>query len=97
MERMFDKDSFLEEITKPSEAQSCYRYFAGNLPKFERELQDEGLGYEEVQSEIRQCWMNLLKSCQRVGWTNAHLNEMARKFGPGDKVQKAKSTSEVKE
>lgn len=79
-ERMFDEHSFQEEITKPAEAQACYNYFASNLPKFEQELQDEGLSYEAIQKEVRTCWMNLLRACQRVGWTNEHLNQLAKKL-----------------
>lgn len=83
VERMFDEHSFHDEITKPSEASSCYNYFASNLPKFRRELQDEGLSYEEIEKEVGQCWLNLLKSCQRVGWTNDHLNQLAKRYGQG--------------
>lgn len=84
-ERMFDGHSFHDEITKPSEAYACYEYFASNVSKFKRELQDEGLSYEEIEKEVGQCWLNLLKSCQRVGWTNNHLNELAQKYGKGSK------------
>lgn len=82
-EQLFDGDSFQDEITSPSEAQASYSYFAHNLTAFRHELTDKGLSYEEVEKEVRQCWINLLESCQRVGYMNGHLERMAKKYGIG--------------
>lgn len=75
-EQMFDKDSFQDEITNPSEAQSAYAYFTQNLTAFRHELADKGMSYEAIEKEVRQCWINLLKSCKRVGYTNNHLERI---------------------
>lgn len=80
-ERMFDVDSFQEEITKPSEALSCYNYFASNLPKFRQELSEEGLSSAEAEGIVKQCWLNLAESSARVGWSNRHLVEIAKRYG----------------
>ena len=80
MERMFDKDSFKDEITSASEAEAAYRYFANNLTAFRAELAQENLSYEDTQKEIGACWANLLKACKRVGYSNKHLEDMAAKY-----------------
>ena len=79
-EHMFDGDSFQEEITSASEAQAAYNYFTHNLTDFRHQLASEGETYEQVEETIRQCWMNLLKSSQRVGYTNDHLERMAQLY-----------------
>ena len=80
MERMFDKDSFLDEITSEAEAKSAYDYFTSNLHNFRSELASEGLNHEEVEKEVRQCWENLIKSSQRVGFANGHIVRMAKLY-----------------
>lgn len=80
MEPMFDSHSFKEEITSTSEAESCYNYFTNNLTAFRHELADAGKSYEDIEKEVRQCWENLLESCQRVGYSNGHLKRMADKY-----------------
>lgn len=79
-ERMFDVDSFQEEITKPSEALACYNYFVNNLPKFRQELSEEGLTYNESERIIGKCWLNLASAGERVGWTNKHIINMVKKY-----------------
>lgn len=83
MERMFDNHSFTDEITNASEAKSCYKYFAHNVSKFRQELAEEGLSYDEIEKEVRQCWINLLNSCHRVGFMNGHLERIAKHYGVG--------------
>jgi len=76
MEKLFDKDSFIDEIKSSSEADSAYKYFAHNLTAYRQELTDEGLSYEDIEKEVRQCWQNLLDSSKRVGYTNSHLERI---------------------
>lgn len=82
-ESMFDSNSFQDEITNTSEAQASYSYFTHNLTAFRHELAEQGLSYEEVEKEVRQCWINLLHSCSRVGFMNGHLESMAKQYGIG--------------
>lgn len=82
-ENMFDNDSFQDEITSTSEARASYDYFTSNLTAFRSQLANRGLTYDEIENEVRQCWLNLLKSCQRVGYTNSHLERIAKKYGQG--------------
>jgi hypothetical protein len=79
-EHMFDKDSFKEEITSKEEAQAAYNYFAHNLTDFRSRLASSGMSYEEVEETIRQCWLNLIESSQRVGFTNGHLERMEEMY-----------------
>lgn len=79
-ELMFDGDSFLDEITSASEAKSAYDYFTSNLTAYRHQLAEHGLSYEEVQNHVRQCWKNLLKSSQSVGYTNNHLVRIAKQY-----------------
>jgi len=85
MERMFDEHSFQEEITKPSEAKACYDYFVSNLTAFRQSLAEEGLSYEEINEVVKTCWLNLAKSCARVGWTNPHINRMVQLYTQKEK------------
>lgn len=82
-ENLFDSDSFNDEITNASEAKSCYTYFTNNLTSFRHSLADKGLSYEDIQDELRTCWLNLLTACQKVGFTNSHLERMAKAYGRG--------------
>jgi hypothetical protein len=93
MEQLFDKDSFTDEITNASEAQAAYSYFTHNLSNFRSQLSSEGRSYSDYEKEVRQCWENLLKSSQRVGFMNGHLERMAKKYNIG--INKKKQTSEV--
>ena len=79
-ELLFDNDSFLDEIKSASEAKACYDYFTSNLTAYRHQLAEHGLSYEDVQKQVRQCWKNLLKSSQSVGYTNSHLERMAKQF-----------------
>jgi hypothetical protein len=85
IEHMFDSDSFKEEITSKEDAQAAYNYFAHNLTDFRSQLASSGMDYEEVEDRIRQCWLNLIESSQRVGFTNGHLERMAKLYGRGVK------------
>jgi L-rhamnose isomerase len=82
-EHMFDKDSFTSEITTAAEAQSAYNYYTHNLTTFQHELASEGKSYEQMQETLRQCWLNLVKSSHRVGFTNDHLERIAKNYGQG--------------
>ena len=84
-ELMFDGDSFQDEITNASEAKSCYNYFTSNLTGFRHQLAESGLSYEEVENRVRQCWMNLVESSKKVGYSNGHLTRMAEKYKKGKK------------
>ena len=96
MEKLFGGDSFQDEITNASEAQAAYGYFTHNLTGYRHQLADAGLSYEDIEKEVRQCWMNLLKSCQRVGYTNGHLERIAKMYGHGgNKATPKKASSEA--
>jgi len=82
-ERMFDQDSFLEEIQTPADARACVDYLAHNEHQFLEELRNEGLSYEERQEALRQVWTNLIKSAQRVGYFDHLLENKAKQFGVG--------------
>lgn len=92
MERMFDKDSFQDEIVSPAEAQACVSYLARNETKFRKELSTEGLSYEAIEEEVRQVWLNLLKSCNRVGYRDATVEVKSAQYGRGVNVAIPKST-----
>lgn len=79
-EPMFDGESFMDEITKASEAQSCYAYFTANLSAFRSELAEAGKSYEDIEKAVGACWMNLARASARVGWANAHLTAMAKRY-----------------
>jgi L-rhamnose isomerase len=83
MEMLFDNDSFTDEITSASEAQASYSYYSHNLTAFRHQLADAGLSHEDTEKQVRQCWLNLLKSCQRVGFMNGHLERTAKAYGVG--------------
>lgn len=91
MDNMFDNHSFNDEITNASEAKSSYDYYTHNLTAFRHELIDHGYSYEEVENRIRQCWLNLLKSCQRVGYTNGHLERIAKAYSASNKKETNKN------
>lgn len=91
-EHMFGKESFTDEITNAAEAKSAYHYFTHNLTTFQHELASEGKSYEEMQEILRQCWLNLIKSSQRVGFTNDHLERVAKNYGHGVNKALPKST-----
>lgn len=86
MEPMFDKDSFGAEITTPAEAKQCVEYLSGNERNFRKELMDEGLSHEQEEEAVKAVWINLLKSCQRVGYADAMTTAKARQFGRGINV-----------
>jgi hypothetical protein len=80
IEKMFDQESFTDEITNTSEAKSAVAYLAHNEGKFRRELNQEGLAYEEVEEIVRQVWTNLLKSCQRVSYSDSTVIRKSKEF-----------------
>lgn len=88
MDLMFDGDSFQEEITNKKEASAAYQYFVNNLSGFRNQLSSEGVPYEEAEKTVRQCWINLLKSSERVGYTNSHLERISKAFGLGKDKEK---------
>jgi hypothetical protein len=87
-ELMFDKESFRDEITKPAEAKACYDYFTANLTAFRSELAEAGLRFEAIEKAVGTCWVNLARSSLRVGWANAHLTAMAKRYGQAGKEQR---------
>lgn len=87
-ELLFDDNSFLDEIKSTSEAKACYDYFTANLTAYRHQLAESGLSYDEVQKQVRQCWKNLLKSSQSVGYTNSHLERMAKQYAEKGKEAK---------
>jgi len=78
---MFDKDSFLDEVDSPQQARACVDYLALNEHQFRRELANEGLSYDEIEREVRQVWTNLIKSCQRVGYSDSLVRGKAEQYG----------------
>jgi hypothetical protein len=83
---MFDKDSFKKEITSKEEAKAAYSYFSHNLTSFRSQLASSGMSYEDVEETIRQCWLNLIESSQRVGFTNGHMERMEEMYKGKPKV-----------
>jgi translation elongation factor EF-1alpha len=79
MEPMFDKDSFTDEITGASEANSAVVYLSHNERNFRKGLIDEGLTYDQIEAEVATVWGNLLKACKRVGFSN-HVTEARAKL-----------------
>lgn len=84
-ERMFDENSFTTEITSKEEAEQAFEYYSKNIQNFLEELTSEGLTFEDAQKEVRQCWENLLKSSQRVGYANARMVRIAKHYRQGNK------------
>lgn len=82
-ERMFDGHSFTDEITDASEAQQAVEYLAKNETNFRSSLSAEGVDYEQIQSIVRHVWVNLLKSCHRVGFRNHVTDHKAAQYGRG--------------
>lgn len=78
MDRMFDRESFLDEIKNKADARSCVRYLAHNELNFRKELASEGLSYDEIEDEVKAVWKNLLDSCKRVGYSD-YITEAKRK------------------
>ena len=65
----FDPEtSFKDEITTREEAEQAVDYFSKNLHDFQSNLANTGMRYDDVQDVIKRTWMNLLKSCKRVGY-----------------------------
>lgn len=81
----FDEHSFQDEITNKAEAQSCYKYFTQNLQEFQKELYHAGIDYDEAQAKIDQVWKNLITSCDRVGYSNEHMEEVKKHIDTEDK------------
>jgi hypothetical protein len=52
-----------------------------NEHKFRQELQDEGLSYDEVENELKTVWTNLIKSCQKVGYSDSLIEGKAKRYG----------------
>ena len=77
----FDTDSFKEEITNKAEAQNCYRYLVQNLGEVQKELHEANLPYEQVEQFFVNVWKNLITSCDRVGYTNAHIEDVRKALG----------------
>ena len=74
----FDKDSFQDEITNKAEAHNCYRYLTQNLGEVLQELRKNNTSHEEIEDFFAVVWGNLLASCDRVGYTNNHLEEVRK-------------------
>lgn len=81
-ELMFDKDSF-SDLKTPEEAQSAYTYYVHNLTTFRSRLLESGMSYSEEDKLVRQCWVNLIESCKKAGYTNSHLQRMAELYKVG--------------
>lgn len=77
---MFDRESFKDEITSPADAKQCVEYLSSNERNFRKELMAEGLSHEQEEEAVKAVWMNLLKSCQRVGYADAHTTMKAKQF-----------------
>lgn len=82
-EQMFSNNSF-SDVKSSSEAQSAYNYYVHNLTNFRRSLNEKGLEYSEEENLIRQCWLNLIQSCKKVGYTNGHIERMAKLYGDSE-------------
>lgn len=80
-DRMFDKDSFHEEVDSPGQARACVEYLALNEHQFRTELSNEGLDYDQVEAEVKQVWSNLIQSCKRVGYSDSLVEGKAKRFG----------------
>lgn len=80
MEPMFDRDSFGAEINTPAEAKQCVEYLSSNERNFRKELMDEGLSHEQENEAVKTVWLNLLKSCQRVGYADTMTTMKAKQF-----------------
>jgi hypothetical protein len=91
-EHMFDGNSFQEEITSKEEAKAAFDYFTHNLQKFQSELASEGQSYEEIENTLRQCWSNLIESCQRAGYSNPRLDAVEKSLN-GQKKELPKKTN----
>jgi hypothetical protein len=82
-DRMFDTDSFLDEIQTPEEAKACVDFLTANERIFRRQLMDEGLSHEQEEQEVKAVWTNLIKSCRRVGYKDPWVDEKAKRYGVG--------------
>lgn len=80
VERMFDEESFGEEITNSDEAEACVNYFSHNESKFRYELECEGMEYDGIQLFVKQIWINLLESCKRVGYSDYSVEFKKRQY-----------------
>lgn len=75
----FDPESsFTDEITTKAEAKASVGYLAHNETNFRLALSESGKSYDEIENIVRRTWTNLLKSCQRVGYSDIHV-EFKRK------------------
>ena len=72
----FSKDSFTSEITTKEEARASYTYLMQNSLELQSELEKGHTSYDEINQFITQLWRNLCQSCERVGYTNHHLEEV---------------------
>lgn len=81
MEPMFDKDSFTDDITNAKEAESAVDYLSRNERNFRKELMAEGLMHEQEDAEVEKVWTNLLKSCKRVGFSDAATEAKSTQYG----------------
>lgn len=81
MDRMFDGSSFQDEITSASEARSCVDYLAQNEHQFRQDLANEGMGYDQREAELQKVWRNLVKSCQRVGYSDSVVKAKEKRYG----------------
>jgi hypothetical protein len=77
---MFDHESFLDEITDTSEAEACVDYLSRNEHAFRKELAESGKSYDEIQDEVRQVWLNLLKSCSRVSFRSHTTDAKSKQY-----------------
>jgi hypothetical protein len=80
-ERMFDKDSFHDEVDSKEQARECVEYLALNEHTFRMELNSEGLDYDQVEAEVKQVWTNLINACKKVGYSDSLLEGKVKRFG----------------
>lgn len=81
MERMFDTDSFKDEVVDKATAKACVEYLAKNEIGFRKELYDEGLSYEDINEEVKKVWQNLLKACAKVGYSDYITKAKQQQYG----------------
>lgn len=67
--RLFATDSY-EDIKNASESKSAVKYLSRNEVKFKDELANEGLSYDEIQDEVKNVWLELLKVCDKFKYSD---------------------------
>lgn len=79
--RMFDEDSFTDEIQTVDDAQECVSYLSSNERNFRRALIDEGISHEEEEESVAKVWRNLIGACERVGFSDIMVTGKKAQFG----------------